>query len=177
MNSVAKAALCPPDRAVVQANKEADKIAGKPLHRRASASRQALTLFCGLSLALLAACAATSRDNSFAVEKLLVGAGFNYKEAQTPEQLARLEKLPQEKLLRHEINGKPVYIYANAAGCKCLYAGDEAAYRRFRERHREADLNARRHEGLLAPVTASDPAQDWTSYVDDLGSGMLPEGY
>jgi hypothetical protein len=125
----------------------------------------------------LTACAGTQEDKSFTTEKLLVAAGFNYKEAQTQEHLVKLKKLPQERLFRHEIKGKPVYLYANAAGCKCLYAGDEAAYKRFRELHREARLNAQQHKGLLSQENLQGIGEDWAAYVDDLGSGMLPDDF
>jgi hypothetical protein len=105
-----------------------------------------------------------------------VAAGFNFKEAQTPEQLAKLQKLPQEKLLRKEIKGKPVYLYAEAADCKCLYAGDEAAYNRFRTLRQEARLDAKQQEGILASDNLSGLDEGWTAYVDDLDSGMLPDG-
>ena len=140
------------------------------------ASGPMLALLCGLFLMLLSACATTGKDKSFANEKLLVAAGFNFKEAQTPDQFAKLQKLPQKKLLRKEIKGKPVYLYAVADGCRCLYAGDEAAYNRFRTLRQEARLDAKQQEGIFAEDNLSGLDEDWTAYVDDLDSGMLPDG-
>jgi hypothetical protein len=140
--------------------------------------------FCRLAAVLLAAllllatgCATTTTaQKDFTAEKLLVAAGFNFKEAQTPEQLAKMQELPQKKLLRKEIKGKPVYLYADATGCRCLYAGDEAAYNRFCKLRQEARAHGRQHKGIFAEENLSGVDEDWTAYMDDLDSGMLPDG-
>ncbi len=65
--------------------------------------------------------------------------------AKTPEMLARMKKLPAHKMIRHMRHGRPLYLYQDAAGCRCVWVGDEAAYRRFRELFRQAEL-ARKKE-------------------------------
>ena len=162
--------------APADADKKETMAADRPPRGGRLASRPMRVLFCGLFLMLLSACATTGKDKSFANEKLLVSAGFNFKEAQTPDQLAKLQKLPQKTLLRKEIKGKPVYLYAVADGCRCLYAGDEAAYNRFRTLRQEARLDAKQQEGILAEDNLAGLDEDWTAYVDDLDSGMLPDG-
>jgi hypothetical protein len=62
---------------------------------------------------------------------MLAAAGFKMKFADTPEKLAHLKTLTQRKVVPQDQDGKPVYIYADAEFCRCLYGGDEAAYDRY----------------------------------------------
>ncbi|MCK7469050.1 MAG: hypothetical protein MZU91_13575 [Desulfosudis oleivorans] len=61
----------------------------------------------------------------------LATAGFDLKMADTPAKLERIKKLPQLQLAQVEHKGRQVYVYTDAQGCQCLYAGDENAYRRL----------------------------------------------
>ena len=143
----------------------------KPMPRGLSAR------VCGLSLLFLVSCATSSKEQKeFGTEKLLVAAGFTYKEVQTPEQLDKLKKLPQQRLIRHDRQEKLVYLYADAAGCQCLWAGDEKAYERFFNLHREAKLNTEMHKRDRSQGDLWSSGEDATSYVDDIDSGMIP-GY
>jgi hypothetical protein len=81
----------------------------------------------GLALAL-AGCAAVERHDVGQKEQLLAAAGFEMKPADTPVKLADLQRLPQQKLVRHERDGAAVWVYADATDCKCLYSGDQANY-------------------------------------------------
>jgi hypothetical protein len=58
-------------------------------------------------------------------------AGFDLKMADTPAKLERIKKLPQLQIAQVEHQGRQVYVYTDAQGCQCLYAGDENAYRRL----------------------------------------------
>lgn len=63
---------------------------------------------------------------------LLTQAKFVKKLADTPARQASLQALPQNQLLmRQAKNGATVYLYADAAGCQCLYAGDQAAHQQY----------------------------------------------
>jgi hypothetical protein len=130
----------------------------------------------GALLLFAVSCATSSEKKGFGTEKLLVAAGFQYKMAQNPEQLEKLRKVPQDKLIHHEHHGKPVYVYVSADGCKCRYVGDEAAYLKYRELHRDAVLNARRHKDSGPGANIFSTGQDWASDLDDLASGIIP-GY
>lgn len=66
-------------------------------------------------------------------EDLLAAAGFAFKPADTPEKVANLAKLPPHKFARQVRNGKVVFLYADPTVCDCLYAGDEAAYDRYKQ--------------------------------------------
>lgn len=66
-------------------------------------------------------------------EQILAAAGFTMKLADTPEKFAHLQTLVQRKLVPQTRDGKLYYVYADALSCKCLYVGDEEAYRRFQQ--------------------------------------------
>lgn len=66
-------------------------------------------------------------------EQLLAAADFQVRYADTPQKLAKLETLTQRKLVAHPADGGVRYVYADAAGCKCLYAGDERAYQQYQK--------------------------------------------
>jgi len=83
-----------------------------------------------LSIAL-AGCAAMEKSEATDTEQLLAAAGFKMKLADTPERLAHLTTLTQRKVVPHDRNGKMYYVYADAADCQCLYAGNREAYQRY----------------------------------------------
>ena len=83
-----------------------------------------------LSIAL-AGCAAMKKSEATDTEQLLAAAGFKMKLADTPERLAHLKTLTQLKVVPHDRNGKVYYVYADAADCQCLYAGNQEAYQRY----------------------------------------------
>jgi len=79
------------------------------------------------------ACASTRDGMRVDMEKLLTAAGFKKGAADTPEKLAELKKLPQREVVAYKDGAKIVYIYADAQNCKCAYAGDEEAYRKYQK--------------------------------------------
>ena len=83
------------------------------------------------------ACTLTPEATANQVEKMLVAADFKYKTADTPQQMQRMQALPQEQFIRHQAGGDVYYLYADAAGCKCVWRGDKAAYIRYKELARE----------------------------------------
>ena len=85
-----------------------------------------------LTLSIIA-CASSPDIKRAEKEKLLKAAGFRMGVADTPEKLAELKKLPQGKIVPREDGGKLVYIYADAENCKCAYAGDEEAYKKYQK--------------------------------------------
>ncbi|HPD46501.1 MAG TPA: hypothetical protein P5279_08130 [Anaerohalosphaeraceae bacterium] len=88
-------------------------------------------------------------------ENMLSAAGFQMKTAETPQQVEHLESMPQHKLLRHEKDGKPVFIYADAKYCDCMYVGDEAARQRYEKMAVEKQIA---DEQMMA---AEDYEMDW----------------
>lgn len=92
----------------------------------------------------LAGCATVEKSNAQDTQQMLAAAGFKMKLADTPEKLAHLKTMTQRKVVPHDQDGRPVYIYADAEFCKCLYAGDEAAYDGFEKmtvRQNIAEMN------------------------------------
>ena len=94
------------------------------------------------------ACTITPEATGDQVENMLVAADFQYKTADTPQQMERMQALPQEQFIRHQAGGDVYYLYADAAGCKCVWRGDKAAYSRYKElaRERKVDYKASLYE-------------------------------
>ena len=90
----------------------------------------------GLAAALatmLAGCQAIENEEAQSTEQLLAAAGFQMKEATTSGQLANLQAMTQRKVVVHEHDGKPRYVYADAQDCKCVYVGNERNYDEFQK--------------------------------------------
>jgi hypothetical protein len=87
------------------------------------------------------ACTLTPEATADQVEKMLVAADFKYKTADTPRQRKRMQALPQGQFIRHQTDGDVYYLYADIAGCKCVWKGDKAAYSRYNELARERKVD------------------------------------
>ena len=98
-----------------------------------------------LAAALTAAgCAGPPKDHpTLQAMKALGTAGFDLKMADTPAKLERIKQLPQLQLAQVEHKGRQVYVYTDAQGCQCLYAGDEKAYRRLLDQSRQQKIDQR----------------------------------
>jgi hypothetical protein len=102
-----------------------------------------LTVMLTLSIV---ACASTQDSKRVGMEKLLTAAGFKKGVADTPEKLAELKKLPQGKVVPMEDGDTLVYIYADAQDCRCAFAGDKDAYKKYQKlthSNQVADQNRR----------------------------------
>jgi hypothetical protein len=91
----------------------------------------------GISIAILSgflmSCAAIKAQNVEDKEQLLAAAGFKLQLADTPEKLAHLKTLTQQKIVMHEKDGKNYYVYADATTCQCLYIGQDSNYQSFQQ--------------------------------------------
>jgi hypothetical protein len=85
-------------------------------------------------------CATLHVQNTQTTEQMLAAAGFTMKPADTDERLAHLQTLPSGKIVRREHNGDTYYVYADRSGCKCLYAGRQPQYDRYRELARQQTM-------------------------------------
>jgi hypothetical protein len=106
----------------------------------------------GLAVAL-ASCQAIENEEAQDTEQVLAAAGFHMKEATTPEQLANLQAMTQRKIVIHEQDGEPRYVYADAQDCKCVYVGSEKNYDEyqrlsFRQEIAEENLDASMDWGM-----------------------------
>lgn len=81
-----------------------------------------------LGAVALAGCQSTGGDKT---TEMLVGAGFNIKLADTPDKKAALASLPVRKVTMRKVKGKLVFLYADPAGCNCLYVGNESNYQTY----------------------------------------------
>jgi hypothetical protein len=81
----------------------------------------------GMFLAL-AGCARAPVNKTLQVEEALIGAGFQLKMADTPAKVERISRIPQKKVVRAMIKGREVYLWADAAGCRCYYKGTHRNY-------------------------------------------------
>jgi hypothetical protein len=112
-------------------------------------------------------CASTKGSQRVDMGKLLYSAGFKKAVADTPEKLDQLKKLPQRKVVPHQEGDKVFYIYADVEKCKCAYAGDEEAYKRYQKLTQKSDLaEQERREGARDQQRQMDQgdsgfSQDW----------------
>jgi len=82
----------------------------------------------------LAGCAGTpQKPDPLNQKEMLTFSGFTLKIAASQEDLDQLAGIPQRKLLRVASSSQPLYIWVDAAECRCYYAGDETAYLRLIE--------------------------------------------
>ena len=76
-------------------------------------------------------CAAIENTNTAEEERTLAAAGFQMKQANTPERM-KVAAMPQRKFIKVPYHDGTVrYVWADDEFCKCLYAGTEAAYGRY----------------------------------------------
>jgi hypothetical protein len=79
-----------------------------------------------------AGCAAIQKSGALATERDLAAAGFQMKYARSSEQLAKVRSLPQRRLTPTTgPDGQNLFVWADAADCKCIYVGSAAAYDRY----------------------------------------------
>jgi hypothetical protein len=111
----------------------------------------------------LAACASIQNKQAAKTEDVLVKAGFKKVPADTPEQLAHLQTIPQRKLVSHKHKDGIRYIYADANLCKCMYVGDRDAYQSYKHILLEKEIKDHEHvEG--EPLTYEQ--MDWDLWGD-----------
>jgi len=90
------------------------------------------------ALAIAGCAGGASKPNPLNQSELLAFSGFTMKLAASQEDFDQIAGIPQRELLRVASSSPPLYIWVDAAGCRCYYVGDETAYRRLEELNREA---------------------------------------
>jgi hypothetical protein len=129
------------------------------------------TIIAGGLIAALSLCAGASSASESAKEQMLRLAGFKIKAADTPEKMAELRKLPPLALIQKEHDGKQLTLYADPAGCGCLYYGDAtalAAYRQEKLDSQDPD------DGTSAPVQGDSMTQQAATRAE-FGWGVFGE--
>ncbi len=84
-----------------------------------------------LSIVVALASAGCTRQIVEQREDMLSAAGFRIKTANTPERRRSLQALPPHQLVREEMNGREVWVYADPLVCNCLYVGTPEDYQRY----------------------------------------------
>lgn len=92
--------------------------------------QRALAAVFGLGLAIGGCSSSQSVPNK---EAMLTSAGFEQRAADTPKRQAMMERLPPHSLVKRNLNGKAVYVYADPTGCRCVYVGNQAAFARYQQ--------------------------------------------
>lgn len=88
----------------------------------------------------LAGCQTIRDSNARSKEEMLAAAGFQMKQALTPEQLANVQSMPQRKLVPHTKDGRVLYVYADAEACQCVYVGTEKNYQDYQKMVYQTEL-------------------------------------
>jgi hypothetical protein len=86
---------------------------------------------------ILAGCAGAPVDKTLQAEELLGTAGFKLKMADTAAKLERISRIPQKQVVRGMVKGRELYVWADAAGCRCYYAGTRQNYEQMVEIQQE----------------------------------------
>lgn len=111
---------------------------------------------------VLAGCAGAPVDKTLQTEELLGTAGFRLKMADTPAKFERISRLPQKHVVRGLVKGQELYVWADAAGCRCYYAGTRKNYEQMIRIQRE---NQSQHRIDLYDAQNDDPlwgnSADW----------------
>ena len=80
---------------------------------------------------VLAACQ-TPQQAVQSKENQLAAAGFTLQPANSPKRIAAMNKLPPNKFVQQTSGGTVVYVYADPAGCQCVYFGNQTAWSNYR---------------------------------------------
>ena len=89
------------------------------------------SLVVALAILFAGGCSSTSNQAVSDIESRLSAAGFALKPADTPAKLAHLNTMAQRRLFPINRDGNMVFVYADAAQCKCIYVGSEANYQQY----------------------------------------------
>jgi hypothetical protein len=73
---------------------------------------------------------------------LLLAAGFTQIFPNTPQLKSRLQNMPQHQVFMASNGPKVFYVYADAAGCGCLYAGNQEQYQTYKRLGAQARIAA-----------------------------------
>ena len=110
---------------------------------------------------MMTGCQTIRNDNALAKEQMLAAAGFQMKQAQTPEQLANVQGLPQRRLIPHTKDGYVLYVYADAATCQCVYVGTENNYQQYQKMVFEQNLA---DEQEMTAEVNNEASMDWGAW-------------
>jgi len=80
------------------------------------------------ALAALSGCATLRGQDAVGTEQLLAKAGFQKRNADSPEQARSLASMPPFKIVARGVGHDAAYTYADPVSCRCLYVGGPQQY-------------------------------------------------
>jgi hypothetical protein len=90
--------------------------------------------FSAIALAfVVSSCAAVIAEKVEQKEANMSAAQFVRNQANTPAKLAKAQALPQNRMFIVTKGNKNYYVYADVAGCQCVYVGNEAAFQQYQQ--------------------------------------------
>jgi hypothetical protein len=98
-------------------------------------------------------------------EQLLSAAGFKQIYPTTQAQKDRLKNMPQKQIFLISKGPKVYYVYADASGCGCLYAGNQQKYQNFQNLLTQSQIAAEQYQA------AQMAAWDWNAWGPGWGPG------
>jgi len=110
-------------------------------------------------------CAAIKESHAKKTEKMLSAAGFTIKLANTPEKLANLKVLTQEKVFQFEKNGTNFYVYANAYE-KRLYVGSVKEYNEYKELKHQQQVSENNVADARGAMMEANEEADYAGRMD-----------
>ncbi len=113
-----------------------------PLKSWAGTSWTAVAGICLVVAGVTAGCQSIENERAVNTEALLQQAGFQVRFADSAERLDHVKALEQRSFVKKDRDGQPYYVYADAAGCKCLYYGTQAEYQKYRVLENDQEVAA-----------------------------------
>jgi hypothetical protein len=80
------------------------------------------------TLGAVSGCAALRRQDAVGTEQLLAKAGFQKRNADSPEQARSLASMRPFKIVARGVGRDVAYTYADPVNCRCLYVGGPRQY-------------------------------------------------
>ena len=124
-----------------------------PEHARARRRRVVAGVFV-TALTALAGCATLRGQDAVSTEQLLATAGFQKRNADSPEQARSLASMPPFRFVVRGVGRDVAYTYADPVSCHCLYIGGPQQYVEYQRLATEREIA----EGEL---WAENDGMDW----------------
>ena len=139
---------------------------------------QAVAIVFAVHLAVGAAGAGAAAAQQPSPNNLFTAAGFQVKYADTPEKHEILRRLPPDKLVTRQRNGKTYYVYADPTICRCVYVGTPQAYQAYRTGSDDSQLlpgGDSRADEMIDEFAERDTKQRGAVGFDDYVFGGIQE--
>jgi hypothetical protein len=111
-----------------------------------------------IAAGLLSGCTYFRKQDADKTEATLAAAGFKMRPADTAKREANLATFPVRKIVSRTREGQTIYFYADPDFCKCLYAGSQEQYSRYRQLAIQQQIA---QEQIDAAEMNEDAAMDW----------------